>query len=302
MRNNYIVAPFLGAALLMFAAAALASEPIRLGSGTSHIGVLETRNSSITIGDEARIDGHVVSRNGSIEAGRSVISGDVNTRNGVIRLGPDGQFGDIANRNGTIEVGERSQAGSVESRNGSLMIGAGSRTGGLETRNGSITIGDKSEVGNGVETRNGSIRGQSGVIVQGDIRSRNGGVHFGASSNVSGGITTRNGDIELEQAIVGHTVRSRSGDITLHGGRVDGDVIIEMQPQNRSGWLWFRSKNSYSDAGNIRVLDGSVVSGDVLLLLPEDYDGQLPTVEIDASSSVSGSLRVDGRANLKIAD
>jgi len=300
MRINCIVTPFLSAAFLL-SAAAFASEPIRIEAGATHSGVLETRNSGIRIGDEARIDGRVVSRNGSIEVGRSVVSGDVSARNGAIRMGADGQFGDVVNRNGTIELGERSQAGRVESRNGSLVIGASSRTGELETRNGSITIGEGSEVG-GVETRNGSIRGQSGVIVQGNIDSRNGGVRLGADSIVSGGITSRNGNIELDQTIVGRNLQGRGGDIAVRGSRIDGDVTIEVAEHDRSGWLWFRSHHSWSDAGSIRILDGSEIGGDVVLLLPDDYDGKMPTVEVDASSSVSGSLRVDGRANLKIAD
>lgn len=300
MRQNFLTVSILAATFLLTVSVALATERIRIEPGASHNGALETRNSDISIGDEATINGPVVTRNGSIEAGQFVTSGSISSRNGGIRLGPDGRFESISTRNGAIRLGERSRAGRLESRNGSLMIGAGSQTSALETRNGAITIGDRSEVESGIRTRNGLVRGQSGVAVDGDINSRNGHVRFGSGSTLSGDITTRNGNIELDQTSVGRNVRSRAGDIILRGSRVDGDVRVELEQQEGSSWFWFRSNHSYSNAGNISILDGSEVTGDVVLLLPEDYDGDVPKVEIDARSSVSGKLRIDRRASLEV--
>ena len=89
---------------LIFTASAAASERIDLAPGSVHEGNLETRNSSIRVADQSRVDGKIQSRNGSIRIGRNVFAGDIDTRNGSIQTGADGRFGRIETRNGSITV------------------------------------------------------------------------------------------------------------------------------------------------------------------------------------------------------
>lgn len=277
------------AAVLFLTSASLAAasnENIRIPAGAEHQGNLETRNGSISIGDGAVIEGALYSRNGRIETGGSVTAGDVHTRNGAVELGPDGRYGRVESRNGRIHLGDGSSAGEIDTRNGGIRVGASGRTEGLSSRNGSIDIGQDVEVDGRVETRNG-------------------GVSLATGSRVSGRITTRNGGVHLDGATVEQGVEALAGDIILTGGSRSGDdLVIEISEDKAgrsSGFLGFGGSKSWPEAGDIRILEGSVVEGDVILRLPEDYDEELPVVEISADSSVSGDLRIDRRVELIVA-
>lgn len=260
-----------------------ASDNVRIEAGSEHEGDVETRNGRIEIGDEAAVDGHVKNRNGSINIADSVSAGDVSTRNGSIRLGQGGRFGEVSTRNGRIEIGPDNEVGEIRSRNGSVAIGEGTRVDGE------------------VRTRNGSIDAGQDIRVDGSASSRNGTVRFDAGSEISGEVTTRNGNIDLTGTSVGQGAGTIFGNIVLRdGSRINDDVIVEIEEEHagRSGWLWFGGGNTWSEAGDIRILEGSEVGGDIRLVLPAEYDNRIPVVEIDADSSVSGSLYIDSRVEL----
>lgn len=274
------------ALLLVVVSAACANEPVRIEAGGHRDGSVETRNGAVFVGDEATIDGDVKSRNGAITLGRGVTSGDLDTRNGAISAKEGGRFGDVSTRNGSIALGADTRAGEVSSRNGR------------------IDVGPDSEV-HSLETRNGSIEGGTSVRVREGATSRNGSVSFDRGSRIGEDVSTRNGGIYLRGVEAGGSLQSRGGDIRLQAGtEVAGDVRIELGPDdaNVSGFLWFFSSKSFPDAGEIHVLEGSTVRGDLVVRLPEDYDAEPPTVTVDGDSRVEGTLRVDARAELVIDD
>lgn len=260
-----------------------ASDNVRIEAGSEHEGDVETRNGRIEIGDEATVDGDAKNRNGSIVIGDAVTAGDVSTRNGSIRLGQGGRFDAVSTRNGRIEIGPDNEVGAIGSRNGSVSIGAGTRIDG------------------DVRTRNGSIDAEGNTRVEGSASSRNGSVRFAAGSEISGDVTTRNGNIDLSGTSVGQGAGTIFGNVVLRdGSRINGDLIVEIEEDHagRSGWLWFGGGKTWSEAGDIRILEGSEVGGDIRFVLPAEYDNRTPVVEIDADSSVSGNLHIDSRIEL----
>ncbi len=261
---------------------AIASDRIDIADGSSHVGDLSARSGPIRIGSEVDIDGSVSTRNGAIRIGDDSRLGDIDSRNGAITLGARNQAGDVSTRNGSIELGDDSHALSLDTRNGSIAIGAGGRIDGqVHTRNGTIRVGQLAEVLGSVSTRNGSIQ-----------------LHPGSS--VAGQVESRNGAIRLEQANVGQEVTSRAGNIELHlGSRVGGDVIIEISEQSGGRRLFGRSVD-YNDAGHIRILDDSVVEGDVIIRLPANYNAEIPSLTIAPKARVLGQVRVDSRVELNI--
>lgn len=274
------------ALLVLAVSAACANEPVRIEAGGHREGPVETRNGAVFVGNEATVDGDVKSRNGAISLGSGVTAGRLDTRNGAITAKEGGRFGDVSTRNGSIDLGANSRAGVVSSRNGR------------------IDVGPDSEV-HGLEARNGSIEGGTSVRVREGATSRNGSVFFDRGSRIGGNVSTRNGGIHLRGVEAGSSLQSRAGDIRLDGGtEVAGDVRIEVGPDdaNVSGFLWFFSTKSFPDAGDIHVLEGSTVRGDLVVRLPDDYDAEPPTVTVDADSRVEGTVRVDARAELAIAE
>jgi hypothetical protein len=257
---------------------ALAEPPTRIAAGAEHEGSIETRNAAVEVGDDARINGNISARNGSVRIGERVMAGDVETRNGG------------------VSTGAGSQLGSVESRNGSISIGAGSKVARLQTRNGGITIENDSTVAGAVESRNGKIDVADNVTVNGDLEARNGAIELAPDAVVQGNVTSRNGAIQLHQAQVTENVTSRTGDLILRqASKVGGNLVIEIsESSGERGWFGF-GRSRYPEAGNIEILEGSEVTGDVIVILPEDYDRDPPTVTVDASSRVLGEIKVDSR-------
>lgn len=283
--RKFILLTVITAITMTASGLAQTANSIRIDPGTQHDGSVETRNSPIEIGNEATVNGNVQSRNGSIHVGDFVTAQNISTRNGSIRVGQGGQFGHIETRNGGIEVG------------------ADSRIGRIESRNGSVSIAQDTGIAGHVRTRNGAIRGQGNVRIDGDAGSRNGTVQFAAGSEITGSIATRNGKIDLTRTVVGRDLKNLGGGMIVRAGsRIGGNVVIDIDENvagRRSGWFGLGGQITYPEAGDIRILDGSVVSGDVILLLPANYNHEdLPTIEIDSSSSVLGKLRVDHRVTL----
>ncbi len=276
---------FKAAAILLLACAtgALADDQISIGADVNHDGDLATRNGSIRIADGASIDGSLTSRNGHIETGSGVTAGNVSTRNGAIELGDGGHYGRVDSRNGRIMLGDGTTAGEIETRNGAIHIGSSSQTGSVDSRNGGVDVGAE-------------------TIIDGTIRTRNGDISLASGSRVTGRINTRNGGVLLDGATAEQGIQTLAGDITLDNGGCSGaDLIIdltEVSADGDGGIFGLITKSSWPEAGNIRVLRDSRVDGDIVLILPGDYDEELPVVEISARSSVGGNLRIDSRVEL----
>lgn len=276
------LAPLSLVTVLACSATVFASDRIDIADGASHSGDLMARNGPIRIGNDVDIDGAI------------------STRNGAIRVGNDSRLGDVDSRNGAITLGSRNQAGEISTRNGSIDLGEENRVLALDTRNGSVTVGVGSMVDGPVHTRNGSIHiGRLGQV-RGSVSTRNGRIRLDPGSAVAGQVESRNGAISLEQADVGQEVTSRAGNIELAlGSRVGGHVVIDVSEQS-GGWRLFGGSVNYSDAGDIRILDDSIVEGDVIIRLPANYNAQIPSVTIAAQARVLGQVRVDPRVKLNI--
>lgn len=269
--------------LLTCATGALAEDQVSISANASHDGDLATRNGSIRIAEGASVSGSIASRNGQVETGRGVTAGNVSTRNGAIELGNGGSYGRIESRNGQIMLGDNTTAGEIQTRNGNVRIGPSSQTGSLDSRNGSINAG-------------------SDVVIDGTIQTRNGNISLASGSRVTGRITTRSGDVLLDGATAEQGIQTLAGDITLDNeSRSGADLTIDLTATgdgNDDGLFSFLGNSTGPEAGSIRVLQDSAVDGNIVLILPKDYDGKLPVVEISAGSSVGGNLRIDSRIEL----
>lgn len=292
-------------AILLFAGAAQANEPAYVDAGSEHKGNVETRNSPIRVGDEASVLGNVQSRNGSIQIGDRVTTHAISSRNGAITIGDGSQVESVDARNGSITLGSGVQAHTIKARNGAIRLGGETRVRAIDNRNGMIEVGPSASVEGSVDTRNGAIRvGRNGTIGA-DATTRNGAIELAEDSRVEGNATSRNGRIRLLSASVGGHVRVLSGDIELeNGSEVGGDVRIDITDAgyHSGGFFGLGGTTRYPEAGSIHIRGGSTVKGDLELLLPEDYNGEIPSLSIDADSTVESQIRVDSRVNLDIAD
>lgn len=261
----------------------------------------------VSVPADGEHNGSLSARNGTIDVGtNTVVNGDAESRNGRIRIRGGATIRNLKSRNGGITLGAGAEAAELESRNGSVSLGDGARIISVETRNGGIRLSTGVEVQGSVGTRNGAIQGEREVTVGESIGSRNGHVELRTGSSVGGSIATRNGHITLVTTEVSGSVTGRNGDITLRDrSRVGENVTIILDDddgRHRGGFLGLFGSVSYSDVGDIRIESGSHVDGDVIVQLPEGYDGEQPTVAINADSRVDGTVRVDHRVRLEIAD
>jgi len=147
-------------------------------------------------------------------------------------------------------------SGDMNSVNGGIVIGKNCIIKGTaRTVNGPISVGKKSRV-EGLQSVNGSIELQTGVHVRDDIGSVNGPVTCGPDVEISGEIGTVNGAIFLEGTSVGRNIETVSGEIALRSGsRIRGDIIVDAEDNNSDD----------RETLFIRIEDGSVVEGDVLI-------------------------------------
>ncbi len=158
------------------------------------------------------------------------------------------------NRSFKVADGETIDSG-FNSVNGSIRVGKDAEVkGSSHTVNGRISVDDGSKVSD-LATVNGSIHIAEKATVNGDLESVNGGVQCGSDTQVDGDISTVNGDVDLDGAVVEGSVETINGVVTLRGAsRVKRDVVIE---RNRG--------SSSRRTLEIRVLDGSVIEGDVIV-------------------------------------
>ncbi len=158
------------------------------------------------------------------------------------------------NRSFRVADGETVDSG-FNSVNGSIRIGSDSEVkGSSHTVNGRISVDEGSKVRD-LATVNGSIQIADKVTVNGDLDSVNGDVQCGPGTQVNGDVNTVNGDVDLEGTMIDGSVETINGEVTLRAGsRVKRDVVIERN----------RGSSSHRTL-EIRVLDGSVIEGDVIV-------------------------------------
>lgn len=162
---------------LMLLAACLASpafggnanKSIRVGSGMQTDGH-STVNGSITVGNDATIDGSLSTVNGAITVGDNTRLKNAETVNGSVRLGAGVSVRNVESVNGSIRLAENVIAsGRVEVVNGRISIERGSRVDGdVSNVNGELMI-DGAEIGGDMETVNGDVTLTNGAILQGNL-------------------------------------------------------------------------------------------------------------------------------------
>ncbi|MFZ5842055.1 MAG: hypothetical protein ACOY3E_04070 [Pseudomonadota bacterium] len=179
----------------------------------------------------------------------------------------DGQKGrGIDTVNADIEIGRDAEAGDLDSVNGDIEVGTNSKVGNLDTVNGDIELADAVKAG-GADSVNGKIKGGRDVVIDGDIDTVNGGIGFDAGSRIDGGVDTVNGTVKLTGTAVAKDVETVNGDIHLLDGSVVSGKIIVRKP--KGSWCWF------------------------------DCDDDKPVIELGANVEVTGGLILEREVELK---
>jgi DUF4097 and DUF4098 domain-containing protein YvlB len=166
---------------------------------------------------------------------------------------------------GDIEVSAYRHVDDVSSVNGNIELQHEVSADDVETVNGNINLGQQVSL-HSLSTVNGEITAEAGLRVSQDVSTVNGDISLSKDSQVLQGISSVNGDVLLNNVTVGSDVETVNGDITLSSGSlVEGDIIFRSNDNNR----WQNTK-------------------------------QLPTLKIDASSSVSGKIILQRNVILEI--
>lgn len=160
------------------------------------------------------------------------------TVNGSVTLGDEAIVeGDLETVNGSVRLGSGAAAQQIETVNGGVELGAGSRAVSIETVNGAVTIGRDARVKRSAEAVNGRIRAEAGAVIEDQIATINGqieldGAQAGSLKNTNGGMHLSNGAVVLGELRV---ERPRSGDqkpVTVTIGadcRVVGPLVFERE-------------------------------------------------------------------------
>jgi DUF4097 and DUF4098 domain-containing protein YvlB len=163
------------------------------------------------------------------------------------------------NRNVALDDGATVHA-SHHTVNGNITIGANCdvrATG--ESVNGDITVGPDSRVRT-LQTVNGSIDLGERVIVRGHVYSVNGSVCCQPGVRIERGISSVNGKVDLAGATVARDIKTCNADVTLRDKSiVEGSIIVRRHDDH----------SEHRERLEIRVADGSVVQGDVIVQDPD---------------------------------
>ncbi len=189
--------------------------------------------------------------------------------------------------------------------NKSVKIGAGEESGGASSVNGSVSVGANAVVTGNVKTVNGKVRVDAGASIQNastvngglkiaadvngaNLSTVNGSISVGESATISGGIEAGNGGISVAKgATVAKDVGNVNGQIKLSGTEVGGDVSTV--------------------SGDIRITDGSVVKGDVIVEKPNSWGwskkiSRKPRVVIGPGATVEGTIELEREVELFISE
>lgn len=183
-----------------------------------------------------------------------------------------------ASVNSSLKVANNEKvSGGLSTVNGSISIGTDAEVGGAsQTVNGRISVDDGAQVG-ALQTVNGAIRLGKKVVVKGDVQTVNGAAACGSGTEVQGDVGTINGSIQLAGAVVDGQVATHNGAITLREQTVvKRDLVIERN----------RGVGNNKKALEIRILDGSVVEGDVIVHTKREVK-----ILMDKSSEVRGEVK-----------
>jgi len=123
--------------------------------------------------------------------------------NGSITVGNDAIVeGNCSTVNGKITVGENSEVGEVSCVNGGIYLDRGSKIDDVSCVNGSITLGSEVKVKGDVRTVNGSISSKMFSHIAGSMETVNGDM-LAKQTTIVGDVETVNGDIDLlENSVV----------------------------------------------------------------------------------------------------
>lgn len=185
-----------------------------------------------------------------------------------------------------------SLAGCDSSLNRELFIAAGAKgQHGATTVNGRISVGVGAEVVSDLRTVNGAVSVGKGARLR-DLDSVNGSIEVGDDVG-AGRIATVNGDLTLGmRAKVGGELRTVNGRLRADGGSiVDGDVRTVNGPIELRG-VTVRGRVE-NHAGDLRLLDGTLVEGDVWLAASDRDSGTVDVVVIGVGAQVRGTLRAE---------
>ena len=175
--------------------------------------------------------------------------------------------GDISRVNSSISIDAGEQVGDVSTVNGGIRLGNGASAKEVSTVNGSITIGDNASL-TSAETVNGALNAGVGVTVDENLETINGGISSGRGTRISGSIETVNGALRLRQTEIGGDVITSRGDIDiLDGSLVKGDVHFKGQ----RSW-WNRLLRFNSGKPELTIDASSEVAGDIHLYRQVDLD------------------------------
>lgn len=136
--------------------------------------------------------------------------------------------------NGRIAVGAEAEVdGDLRTVNGDAEVGAGSRLHDLSVVNGRVRIADGVQLGR-VACVNGDVTLGMRVKAGGDVATVNGRLQVGGGSIVDGDARTVNGPLELRGATVRGAVENHAGDVRLLDGTlVEGD--LRLAPPDQPG-------------------------------------------------------------------
>lgn len=182
-----------------------------------------TVNKSIKI-EAGSETGSQSSVNGSITIGENaVVDGRVKTVNGSVRIRAGATVGDASTVNGGVKLGDRVSADSVETVNGGIKVGeAGKIDGSITAVNGRIFLDDGTTVGSDISNVNGHIE-LTGASVGGDM------------STVTGDISLLNGSVVSGDLLVekpkgkrwGKNSKKKPKIVIGPGSRVEGSLTFE---------------------------------------------------------------------------
>lgn len=185
-----------------------------------------------------------------------------------------------------------SLAGCDASLNREVSVAAGAKgQPGSTTVNGRITVGAGAEVVSDLRTVNGAVSVGKGARLH-DLDSVNGSIEV-ADDVGAGRIATVNGDLVLGMRTkLGKQLRTVNGRLRAGGGSiVDGDVSTVNGPIELRG-VTVRGHVA-NHAGDLRLLDGTLVEGDVHLAAPDGANGTVDVVVIGVGAQVRGSLHAE---------
>ncbi len=178
-----------------------------------------------------------------------------------------GDLREISRVNQSISIDGAEQVGDVSSVNGGIRIADGASAFEVSTINGSITLGDSVQVAS-AQTVNGRIRVGNDVKVKGSLETVNGSIRADRGSDIDNSIETVNGSINLRNTRVGKDLKTANGDIDiLNGSVVEGDVIV----RGKRHW-WDRFFEFSRNRPEITIDSESSVLGDIHLYQEVDLN------------------------------